>query len=313
MLIKIRKNFWVIIILLIIISSSISESADSSCGCGCIEKRIVKYRTPVMQGEDVLYLQQLLKEMNYYSGPVEGKYTAATRSSVVTFQRKYDLAPDGIVGPNTWNVLCHQTQQISTQNPLKLPAGERSIVINLYSRRLVLYVNGKPLKSYPVTIGSPDTKSPVGEWIIKNKYVRPNSTGALGSRWLGLNVPWGVYGIHGTNKPWEIGRATSLGCIRLHNEYVEELFELVPVKTEVKIIGKRESVEVSGELRPGDACHEVMELQINLREKGFAPGRLDAQYDPSTQKAVKNLEFQYGLKVDGIADKNVLHILDLLQ
>ena len=47
---------------------------------------------------------------------------------------------------------------------------------------------------------------------------------------MGLNNPG--YGIHGTNNPSSIGTAASLGCIRMHNHHVEELFPLVSISTQ---------------------------------------------------------------------------------
>jgi len=45
-----------------------------------------------------------------------------------------------------------------------------------------------------------------------------------------------MYRIHGTTEPWSIGRAVSNGCIRMLNDHVIELFELVPVGTQVVVI-----------------------------------------------------------------------------
>ena len=44
------------------------------------------------------------------------------------------------------------------------------------------------------------------------------------------------YGIHGTNRPWGVGRRVSHGCIRLYSEDIAFLFPLVPVGTLVRII-----------------------------------------------------------------------------
>ena len=51
------------------------------------------------------------------------------------------------------------------------------------------------------------------------------------------------YGIHGTNRPTSIGKAASHGCIRMRNQDVEELFELVQVGDEVEL-----ATDVSAEM-----------------------------------------------------------------
>jgi lipoprotein-anchoring transpeptidase ErfK/SrfK len=44
------------------------------------------------------------------------------------------------------------------------------------------------------------------------------------------------YGIHGTNEPDKLGQQITLGCVRMSNEEVEELFSIVPTSTEVTIL-----------------------------------------------------------------------------
>ena len=41
--------------------------------------------------------------------------------------------------------------------------------------------------------------------------------------------------IHGTDKPWSIGHAVSSGCIRMLNEHVSELYDLVQVGAKVVV------------------------------------------------------------------------------
>jgi lipoprotein-anchoring transpeptidase ErfK/SrfK len=51
-----------------------------------------------------------------------------------------------------------------------------------------------------------------------------------------LYLSWQYYRIHGTQDTRKIGRRSSNGCIGLFNEQVEELYERVPVGTQVKLI-----------------------------------------------------------------------------
>lgn len=56
----------------------------------------------------------------------------------------------------------------------------------------------------------------------------------LGTRALYLS--WQYYRIHGTQDTRKIGRRSSNGCIGLYNEHIEEMFDRVPVGTQVKLI-----------------------------------------------------------------------------
>ncbi len=116
--------------------------------------------------------------------------------------------------------------------PSTLESG-KYLKINTTTRKLWHYEGNRLLKEYPVAVGKPSTPTPPGNYKIKNKIVNPG--GILGTRWMGLNIPGGNYGIHGTNNPSSIGKAVSLGCIRMYNHDVEELFPQVPIGTPVHI------------------------------------------------------------------------------
>lgn len=100
--------------------------------------------------------------------------------------------------------------------------------------RKLHFSSGKELpQEFPVAVGKPITPTPIGTYKIITKIAR--SGGILGTRWLGLNIPNGPYGIHGTSKPDSIGNAASKGCIRMYNHDVEELFRQVHIGTTVVI------------------------------------------------------------------------------
>jgi L,D-transpeptidase ErfK/SrfK len=138
-----------------------------------------------------------------------------------------------------------------------------SIVLNLPNRTLEFFAGGTLVKTYPVAIGKPSTPSPLGSFSIFEKEVDPwwfpPRTGEvvpsgphnpLGYRWMGF-AP--MYGIHGTNAPWAIGLAVSNGCIRMHEADVEELYEVVPYGTPVRVTYDRFKVRVdsNGEVSLG--------------------------------------------------------------
>jgi len=105
------------------------------------------------------------------------------------------------------------------------------IVVNLRTARMGLYYDGELLKVYPIAIGRGDSTPPGKYWILRKEinpalywygeYIAPSPVNGLGTRYLQLSNP--EYGIHGTSKPWEIGRRISHGCIRMLNHDVEEL------------------------------------------------------------------------------------------
>lgn len=296
-------------LLILVLIISIFNNAWALLPCNCLEDRVLILKNPPMKGGDVLLLQQRLRDLDYYTGTLDVIYDVEVARAVADFQADKSLEPDGVVEAVTWKALGEGLNFDNTVIVSTKPNGKLSIVINTYNRTLTLYANRKKYKTYPVAIGKPSTKSPIGEWAIIGKS--KDWGGGFGTRWLGLNVPWGIYGIHGTNKPWSIGSAASQGCIRMFNKHVEELYQWVPVKTRVTIIGKRLPITVNRVLKPGQTGLSVMQLQDNLNEYGFQSGYRDARYGITTETAVSELEAQFDLKIDGIADWNVLYLLNL--
>jgi hypothetical protein len=137
--------------------------------------------------------------------------------------------------------------------------------------------NEKIIKTYPVATGKPETPTPLGSF----KIVEKGHWGeGFGSRWMGLNVPWGKYGIHGTNKPGSIGYNASAGCIRMRNKDVEEVYSMVKHDTTVAIINGSYGPFGNGfrNLRPGDRGSDVAEVQKRLLQKGYYNGSIDGIY-----------------------------------
>ena len=56
----------------------------------------------------------------------------------------------------------------------------------------------------------------------------------LGTR--AMYLTWPAYLVHGTHDTRKIGRQSSSGCIGLYNQHVEELFELVQIGTQVRLV-----------------------------------------------------------------------------
>lgn len=74
--------------------------------------------------------------------------------------------------------------------------------------------------------------------FVDNDYVQPGGPGnPLGARALYLFKDGRdtYYRIHGTTSPQSIGRSVSNGCIRMINDHVIDLYERVPVGTQVTV------------------------------------------------------------------------------
>lgn len=176
---------------------------------------------------------------------------------------------------------------------------DRLLVIDLSRRRVTLYVDGEKVKEYPVAIGTPEDPSPVGEFRVVHKD--RGWGGGFGERWMGLNVPWGIYGMHGTNKPYSVGTIASHGCFRMFNRNVIELFPLVPLGTPVHILGPEPKFWPRSVYRPGSSGRDVVVLQFRLRGAGFAVPEAGGRYDDGTRDTVAAAQAFFGLPATGEA------------
>ncbi len=115
------------------------------------------------------------------------------------------------------------------------------------SQNILFLKNGEEVvKVYHVSTGA-NNSTPLGTFKIATKLVNPvwfkaggkpvpaeSPENELGSRWMGFAED-PHYGIHGTIKPDLIGQQATAGCVRLNNLDVEELFDLLPVGTQITI------------------------------------------------------------------------------
>jgi len=188
---------------------------------------------------------------------------------------------------------------------------KRIILIDMEEMQLYLLEDNVPIKKYKIAVGKFDTPSPIGSFKIKEKA---RWGGGFGSRWMGLNVPWGRYGIHGTNEPNSIGWASSHGCFRMRNKDVEELYSLVTVNTPVIIYGGPYGLLGNGKrtIRPGDRNSHVLAVQIRLKELGYYNGSLDGIFGLGMERSLLKFKKEHGLPLSNIVDNLTYKKLNLI-
>lgn len=127
------------------------------------------------------------------------------------------------------------------------PAEEVRLVLKLRERRVYVYQGDKLKTSYPVAVGRSGWETPTGEFQVMSmlenpgwtnpftrEVVPPGPNNPLGERWIAFWTDGNNYvGFHGTPNRESIGRAASHGCVRMYNEHVRELYEMVTPGTPV--------------------------------------------------------------------------------
>lgn len=117
--------------------------------------------------------------------------------------------------------------------------------VDLSARSIVVYDGTEIIAQTRAVIGSSTTPTPLGTYFITAKRRNPASESYIGPWALALSAFSEVYdtfggglpviAIHGTNRPEQVGEARSNGCLRIPNDVVTLLAELVPLGAPVTI------------------------------------------------------------------------------
>lgn len=181
------------------------------------------------------------------------------------------------------------SNKISMKKVIETSSNSKStykILVDVEESKLYLFENDILSKEYKCSGGKWSTPSPIGTWTITSKAKWGEG---FGGSWMGLNVPWGKFGIHGTLDPYSLGWSSSHGCIRMDNNDVAELYKIIPIGTRVTIVDGVYGAFGRGfrDLKSGMYGADVMEIQKKLKELGFFSGNPNGKFGIETEKAVQ--------------------------
>ncbi len=249
-------------------------------------------------------------------------HRVAPGESLIELARDYDLGFNEIAAANPrldpFVPKAGALVLLPTAWILPAAAAPSTLVVNLSEMRLYLFGRGEeaPL-TFPVGTSLEPWVTPLGDHTIVEKLVEPTWYPPPALRAedpeLPLSVPPGEENplgshalrlserhilIHGTNRPFGVGRKVSHGCIRLYPEDIPVLFGRVDVGGRVRIVrepvkvGVREGrvlVEIHADERVTEsALDEALRL---LRDRGVLD-RVDAR------KLARAARAQSGVPVD---------------
>jgi len=99
--------------------------------------------------------------------------------------------------------------------------------VSLSSQRMDVFVDGRPMYSWPVSTARRGYHTPTGTFRPQALAVWHRSTIYSGSPMPHAIFFHGGYAIHGSYETAYLGRPASHGCVRLHPAAAAELFSLV--------------------------------------------------------------------------------------
>ena len=120
-----------------------------------------------------------------------------------------------------------------------------ALEVDLAGRTLTLTEGDQVVLTSPVAVGAAGTPTPTGRFAVTDKLATPDPGSAYGPFAIGLSGHSdvltefaggdGQIGIHGTDDPSSIGLAVSHGCVRVPNDVIATLSEVLPLGTPVTV------------------------------------------------------------------------------
>jgi lipoprotein-anchoring transpeptidase ErfK/SrfK len=195
---------------------------------------LVATRVAVRTGPDrsakiVRLLQQFRSDYRLQIVLAVGQASAPDGSA--WFKLNLPMRPNGTVG---W---------IPAASAALRPTQSR-IVVHRGLKRIELFRDGKRLLRAKVAVGAPGRETPLGEFYVTARFVPDDpflGSFALETSAYSRLTEWpggGKVGIHGTSKPWLLGKAVSHGCVRVSNQTALALRRLAPVGTPISIVAR---------------------------------------------------------------------------
>ena len=243
--------------------------------------------------------------------------------SLIEVARRFGIGYNAIVdaNPGVDPFIPESNKSVTIPTSWILPdmASYDGIIINISEMRLYYFSkhSGPIVRTYPIGIGSEGNETPVGVFKISEKVVKPSwhvpesirkekpelprvvppgPDNPLGSHALRLSAKSVL--IHGTNRPFAVGRRASHGCIRMYPEDIPKLFQAVPNKTKVTIIRQPVKVGVSNS-RVFIEIHKDETQQTNYFNEAVQLLRKKNLYDSiDKEKMLSALREKKGIPVD---------------
>lgn len=144
------------------------------------------------------------------------------------------------------------------ENPI---VGDPFLIVNKKTNELAYINEGQIQKIYKIATGKEDNLTPVGKFTVTVKAMNPyyrkkdipggSRENPLGTRWIGFdaeNTDGRIYGVHGNNNVDSIGQYITQGCIRMYNEEVDELYDHIPIGTQIAIVSSDLSFKKLGQV-----------------------------------------------------------------
>jgi len=280
---------------------------------------------PAANAEDVMTLQEGLKDLGLYYGEITGNIGTKTEAAIRAFQKKYGLDVDGEAGSSTLARLDEVLGGKASSSDQATPAADAADVMTLQAglKELGLY--------YGEITGNIGTKTETAIRAFQKKYGLTED-GKVGSKTLSKleDVLSGGKTGSASSADVEDVMAVQAGLKEL-DLYYGDITGNVGTKTEaaIRAFQKKYGLAVDGMVSSGvlDKLDEVlgsaeaeaeaaadvedvMTMQAGLKALDLYYGEVTGHIGSKTESAIRAFQKKYGLTGDGKVDSKTLGKLD---
>lgn len=211
-----------------------------------------------MTGSDLVkQLQERIKELGYYDGPVSGNYMEKTLKAIKKIQTQNGMKASGVTDEATWNLIFNNPGIVmpgQTPKPTATPEPAAfAITVDVKNQIVSVYTRDEegnytvPVRQMLCSTGKVGTDSPVGDWVLNGRKARwcyfPK-WGDYARYWTRINKSVAFHSpIYSSvsNKAMKtgsykmLGQRASHGCIRLSVPDAKWIYDNVGAGTVVTI------------------------------------------------------------------------------
>lgn len=239
-------------------ANSMIAAATKDMGTGKVIDARNKFNRVLLEmtlsSKDRAYVKRKLTELSeqwlfgkqvFEGDTLTGTYEVKDNDYLSTIAPKYKVPYEALMMVNG----IRDAKRLQ-KGKIKVVKGPFRVEIQLSKFNMDLYLQDQYVKSYKVGIGKPGEETPTGKWRLKSAgksdkgpswphpvtgkmIVADDPEYPLGARWIPIECIEGEgvgrtgFALHGTKEPESIGTKCSLGCIRLKDENVIEVYNLL--------------------------------------------------------------------------------------
>lgn len=222
-------------------------------------------KSGVKNSDLVTQLQERMKELGYYDGPVSGNFLEKTTAAVKTIQRQNGMEDTGVVDETTWNLIFNNPGLVMPhQTPKPTPKPTYFIVVDVRNQIVTVWGLDEeneyrvPIRYMLCSSGNRSTPTPVGRHVLngrKSKWCYFPKWGDWARYWTRINPQVAFHSpIHREadtstlkeNTYRMLGNRASHGCVRLSTQDAKWIYDNVGAGT---VVWVREDMETNQELK----------------------------------------------------------------